>query len=127
MDTLSLLLCILAINSTAFSKTLSQINGRIIGGKVAHPLQFPYAAAIYVQTADSRYFCGGTLLSNQWILTAGQCVDGATLFQIYLGSISLVGDDPNRLVLATSTHVLHPEYNASTLENDIGLIELRMP
>lgn len=52
------------------------LGGRIIGGEVAHVLQFPYAAAIYAQTSSTKHFCGGTLLSNQWILTAGQCVDG---------------------------------------------------
>ncbi|XP_044266148.1 transmembrane protease serine 2-like [Tribolium madens] len=121
---------ITALNATP-SKRFTQIEEhqgvRIIGGQTAHTLQFPYAAAIYVQTPTLKHFCSGTLLSNQWILTAGQCVDGAILFQIFLGSISLKTNDPGQIEVATSNFVLHPEYNPMTLQNDIGLIELRMP
>jgi secreted trypsin-like serine protease len=99
---------------------------RIIGGTSSYPGQYPYAAAINVQTGTSRFFCGGSLISNQWILTAGQCVDGAILFTIQLGSNKLTGDDLYRVTAATSTYVLHPDYNPLTLENDIGLIQLRM-
>lgn len=51
----------------------------------------------------------------------------ATLFQIFLGSITLEGNDPSQLELATSSYTLHPDYNPLTLENDLGLIKLRMP
>lgn len=37
--------------------------------------QFPFAAAITISTSTGRYFCGGTLINSQWIVTAGQCVD----------------------------------------------------
>ncbi|RZC38657.1 brachyurin-like, partial [Asbolus verrucosus] len=103
------------------------VGGRIIGGKSAYAGQFPFAAAINVQTANSKFFCGGTLISNRWILTAGQCVDGAVLFTIHLGTNNLVEDDSYRVTVATSEYVINPNYNPLTLENDIGLIELRMP
>ncbi|RZC40182.1 Trypsin domain containing protein, partial [Asbolus verrucosus] len=98
---------------------------RIIGGTFARAGQFPFAAAIYIQTADGTYFCSGALLANQYVLTAGQCVDGGLLFTIQLGSNSLEADDPNRLRLATDTYYLHPDYNPDTLENDIGIIKFR--
>jgi hypothetical protein len=44
-----------------------------------------------------------------------------------LGTHKLSGDDSTVLKLATETYFLHPEYNPDTLENDIGLIKLRMP
>ena len=47
---------------------------RIFGGHAARAGQFPFAAGIYVTTDDSRHFCGGVLYNNQWIITAGQCV-----------------------------------------------------
>ncbi|KAJ3632577.1 hypothetical protein MTP99_009577 [Tenebrio molitor] len=100
--------------------------GRIVGGEVANAGQFPFAAAIYIATADSTYFCGGTLINMQWVLTAGQCVDGALLFTIRLGNNKLSTDDPNMLLLATETYFLHPDYDPVTLSHDIGLIKLRM-
>jgi hypothetical protein len=48
-------------------------------------------------------------------------------FTIQLGSNKLDGTDPNRVTLATATFVIHPGYNPDTLENDVGLIRLRLP
>ncbi|RZC40834.1 Trypsin domain containing protein, partial [Asbolus verrucosus] len=69
---------------------------RIIGGQPGSIGQFPFVAAINVQTANSRFFCGGTFFKNQWIITAGQCVDGAILFTINLGSVLLDGSSRRR-------------------------------
>lgn len=50
----------------------------------------------------------------------------AVLFTVRLGSVSLSANDPNALRLATDTYYVHPDYNADTLENDIGLIKFRL-
>jgi hypothetical protein len=107
--------------------TKSTVTNRIVGGNAAFAGQFPYSAAIYKSTIDATFFCGGCLLNNEWIVTAGQCVDGALLFTIRLGTNNLNSNDPNALRLATDYYVLHPDFNTLTLENDVGLIKLRMP
>jgi hypothetical protein len=43
-----------------------------------------------------------------------------------LGSNTLQGNDPNRIVLSSSEYDLHPDFNSETLQNDIGLVKLRM-
>ena len=48
----------------------------MIGGSLARSGQFPFSAAIFTTTLDGNYFCGGALVTDQWVLTAGQCVDG---------------------------------------------------
>ncbi|XP_068903460.1 brachyurin-like [Tenebrio molitor] len=103
-----------------------KIGSRIIGGEPARAAQFPFAAAITVQTNSSKFFCGGTLINREWILTAGQCVDGAILFTIQMGSNNLEGDD-RTVTLSTSEYVIHPYYNSLTVEHDIALIKLRIP
>lgn len=50
------------------------LGGRIIGGTDAFVGQFPFAAAITVQTANGRYFCGGALLNHDWVITSGLCI-----------------------------------------------------
>jgi hypothetical protein len=55
------------------------------------------------------------------------CNSSAVLFVITLGSATLKDHDPNRITVATSEYFLHPDYNPDTLENDLGLIKLRMP
>ena len=44
-----------------------------------------------------------------------------------MGTHKLSGDDESILRLATEHYVLHPDYNPSTLANDIGLIKFRGP
>jgi hypothetical protein len=55
------------------------------------------------------------------------CHFRAVIFTIQLGSNTLEGDDPNRIVVSTSTYYLHPDFNPDTIDNDIAVIELRMP
>ncbi|RZC41178.1 Trypsin and/or DUF1986 domain containing protein, partial [Asbolus verrucosus] len=100
---------------------------RIIGGDDARAGQFPFAAAIYVQTDSSRSFCGGALLSREWVITSGNCVNKASIFTIQIGSHTLTNSDPERETFTSSEYVLHPDFNPDTIENDIALIKLRMP
>jgi len=106
---------------------LQEIGGRIINGLPAGTGQFPWQAAIYVSTPERTTFCGGSLVSEQWIVTAGHCVFEAISFLVYLGSTSLTAYDPNRLIVNTTVSILHEEYDANSLENDIGLISLGAP
>lgn len=68
-----------------------------------------------------RWVCNKNFLNdnNDWIFSR------ATLFTIYLGSANR--SDPNIQTVAASEYILHPSYDPQTLDNDIGLIKLRMP
>ncbi|KAJ3656357.1 hypothetical protein Zmor_015440 [Zophobas morio] len=94
------------------------------GQEVITPYRWPFMAAVYVQTETTRFFCGGALWGREWIITAGQCVYGATSFTIQLGSITLEDEDENRLTLTSTEYVVHPDFNPQTLENDLGFIKL---
>lgn len=50
----------------------------------------------------------------------------ATLFIIRLGSNSLSSNDANVKRLSTDIYYLHPDFNRTTMENDVGVIEFRM-
>lgn len=45
--------------------------GRIVGGEDTSPGEWPWQAGLFMNPG----FCGGTLINNQWVLTAAQCVD----------------------------------------------------
>ena len=51
---------------------------RIIGGRPAKQGEFPWQVSIgriSVATGEITHFCGGTILSNNTILTAAHCLD----------------------------------------------------
>jgi len=49
---------------------LDDVQQRICNGSPAVPCQFPWQVALII---DNSYFCGGSLISSQWVLTAAHC------------------------------------------------------
>ncbi|KAK3082677.1 hypothetical protein FSP39_002355, partial [Pinctada imbricata] len=63
---------------------------RIVGGTNADINEFPWQASL--QTTSDFHFCGASLISQQWLVTAAHCVDGdrskRVMNQIQSASIS---------------------------------------
>lgn len=51
------------------------VGGRIVGGQPATDEQFPWQVAItYTRNDGVLLFCGGALISEQFVVTAAHCV-----------------------------------------------------
>ncbi|XP_071450123.1 brachyurin-like [Hetaerina americana] len=94
---------------------------RIVGGETAQLGQFPYQAAVNI---DAGYFCGGSLISNNYVVTAGHCGVLGDSFTINLGSISPDKSESTRLVVRSTEPHVHEEYDPNTLYGDICLLKL---
>ncbi|MCK0155115.1 serine protease [Alcanivorax sp. S6407] len=122
----SLLVCQPLIANTA--------TPRIVGGEKAAPAWKTLVALISKSrkqqaSADPVFqaqFCGGTLLSKDWVLTAAHCVDGMPVhdLEILVGSQTLdIPENSSQLKDAAQVYI-HPDYIPPTTRNDIALIRL---
>ncbi|XP_046645982.1 brachyurin-like [Daphnia pulicaria] len=97
---------------------------RIINGAEATPNEFPWVVALFISGAS---FCTASLISDQWILTAAHCADGALYFDVYLGAHNLKVPEPTRLEIRATEIYINPNWNLTTLNGDVALIKLPAP
>lgn len=96
---------------------------RIVGGEGAGTGTWDWTVSISI---DGMYLCGGSILSQSWILSAAHCFyqdENATII-IYAGSNLQWMGSQSRLV---SQVILHADYDESTYSNDIALLKLSTP
>merc|ERR1712243_230753 len=99
--------------------------GRIVGGHEAEEHQWPWQVALFV---DNAWFCGGALISENWVLTAAHCVDGASYFDIMAGAHNVrASSEPHRVEITSYNGFTHEQWDDYDLSNDIALIELPSP
>ncbi|NRB42599.1 MAG: serine protease [Pseudomonadales bacterium] len=102
---------------------------RIVGGKDTVISDMPWQVAIVNDDQDiyNSQYCGGSIIHAQWIVTAAHCVDGLTALQagfIAAGVTDLSAPAANAEIIAIKTIYVHENFNVTSLDNDIALIEL---
>jgi secreted trypsin-like serine protease len=95
-----------------------------VGGAAATRGQFPWQVAIHI---DSAYLCGGSLILNDWVLTAAHCTYQRTSFSVRIGTIDWWSTPADGAVMVTTTKYVHSGYNTANLNNDVSLLKLPQP
>jgi secreted trypsin-like serine protease len=107
------------------------VHSKVYGGKDAPPGAFPFQVSLILAEAKkgeefSYHFCGGSLISDTWVLTAGHCVtsEGEIVdpkgINVYLGSTDFKNGDR----IAVTSVYRHPQYNVDFTDNDVALLKL---
>ncbi|KAF3699726.1 Prostasin [Channa argus] len=99
------------------------LNTKIVGGQVASSGSWPWQVSL--QTSGS-HFCGGSLINDQWVLTAAHCFQSisAKTVTAYLGLQTQSGRNPNSVSRSLIKAIIHPNYNPTTNNNDMCLLQL---
>merc|ERR1712168_1164501 len=110
----------------ALSTPLSRGGGRIVGGTEAYAGEFPHQIALLRGGVGGSLMCGGSLVKDNMVVTAGHCCDGqsASRLGVRVGNHHLYQDDPDQEDIAVAKVMLHEQYDSWTITNDICLLEL---
>lgn len=98
----------------------------IIGGRETQPHAYPWMVALMNVSSGSDSFCGGSLISDQYVLTAAHCFIGFNRLQdinVVVGSHSHIHEG---YLYEITEVIFHPYYFLSKY-NDIAIIKLRYP
>ncbi|XP_017836691.1 serine protease 3-like [Drosophila busckii] len=98
------------------------MQGRITNGHAAAEGQFPYQVGLSIAKAGDTFFCGASIIGNQWLLTAAHCIVGADNAIVYYGATQRTTAKLYQVVYPAG-FIPHPDYTAKPLTNDIALIK----
>ncbi|XP_063697689.1 collagenase-like [Culicoides brevitarsis] len=93
----------------------------IMDGQAMGPKDIPFAAGIMIHRPQNPGWCGGSLVSRNYVLTSAKCVTNIPSASVLLGA-----SDVNRAnqTISVSNIIIHPFFDASGEKNDIALLQL---
>lgn len=103
----------------------------IVGGIQATIADAPWQVGLIKTDGENNYdgfYCGGSLISTTWVVTAAHCVTDITADSIVVqsGNATLATSGAVK-GSAVSQIISHPNYSSTAGTNDIALIQLTNP
>ncbi|OQV19323.1 putative Transmembrane protease serine 9 [Hypsibius exemplaris] len=106
---------------------------RIVGGVIANKNSLPWQVAL-IRPSGSQ-FCGGSIISDRWILTAAHCFRNSastgwnppTGYTVRIGShtMSRTAESEGGISIAVEKIVCHPYFSRNPTDHDVCLLKLK--
>ncbi|NWH72116.1 CTRL protease, partial [Piaya cayana] len=103
----------------------SDYSERIINGQDAMPGAWPWQVSL--QTRSGTHFCGGSLINENWVVTAAHCEFNPYSHVVVLGQHDRGSNTEAIQVKTVAKAITHPSWNANIFNNDITLLKLSSP
>jgi len=106
---------------------------RIVGGSKTLSGEFPWQILLTREFTndedeDMMAMCGGSIINEEFILTAAHCVsDGkdVTEYKVYLGEHDLDRKEGTEILTYVQKIISHERYDPKLTHNDIALVKLK--
>ncbi|XP_020853717.1 trypsin-like [Phascolarctos cinereus] len=108
----------LTLLGAAVAYPTSDDDDKIVGGYTCAANSLPYQVSLN----SGYHFCGGSLISAQWVVSAAHCYKSR--IQVRLGEHNIEVVEGSEQFINSAKTIRHPNYNSNSLNNDIMLIKL---
>uniref|UniRef100_A0A182LYU1 trypsin n=1 Tax=Anopheles culicifacies TaxID=139723 RepID=A0A182LYU1_9DIPT len=95
-------------------------NELIVGGHEIEITAIPFQVSVQL---FGVHFCGGSIISRQWVITAGHCVDTSTTPKLTV-RVGSTYHDRDGQVFEIAESIRHPLYDASIFDYNFSLLKL---
>ena len=112
-----------------FQNPVPPIKARIFEGDAAVRSSWPWIVSLSEPSSSSKKFCGGQIVTDEWILTAGHCCEGRGIndIRINIGD-HLYQEGDEKSYLEIQKFLIHPEYQSgpyNSLPFDFCMIQTK--
>lgn len=107
------------------------VHSRIVGGINAQPGSWPWQVTMDYTGEPSPHWCGGSIITPEWIVTAAHCFahgDETHKYTITVGEHNLDRLEGYEQNITVERIIKHPKYDAySNHDYDVALMKLKTP